>query len=633
MNPRSFSAIVGLGLLLTAGQATALISFGPPGALNSTAASDSDDQADEDIDGEIALANDAVSTWVAVWSSDNSLGGTIGGDGDLLFSRSTDDGATWSSAAALYPNAATDGVATDSEPRVAAGASNVWVTVFASTTDLAGGTSDIDVFYSRSTNDGATWSDPVRLNSGGVGDGIFDQDFQPSIATDGFGKWLAVWKLQALGGPTYNQTYYAYSTDNGATWSAQQTLGGQQTVNIGLGQGTAVVYHLGEFVVAWGSTEDFLANGNDGDIVYSRIDAGVFNAEPAGLLNSNGNLDTGADIYPSLANFGSTIVAVWESNENLSGSGIDDDILVARSPNFGSSWGAPGLLASNATSDVGDDHNPSIASDGGAFVVAWDSNDPLDKLTKTDGDILTVRSTDVGVTWTDVAPLASTAGKDKGEDVMPAVVANAATNTWAIAWESTDTLGNTLGVDEDILVSYAAQDCPSSPVAAATCFEPTAAGASSLTIKENGAKDSIGWKWNKGEDVDKAVDIGNPLTTAAYAFCLYDESAGVPELITELDIPAGGNCFSKPCWKETTPGYSYKHKYGSASGLSLTAGTGGKAKASVKAKTGFAAPDLPLSQDQQVSVRLHNTTNGKCFAAEFTNNAANDAGIFKAKSD
>ncbi|HYC01081.1 MAG TPA: sialidase family protein [Candidatus Limnocylindrales bacterium] len=633
MNPRLFLVAALLGLLLPASQALALISFGAPGALNSTAAADSDDQANEDVDAQPDVASDGIATWVSVWSSDNSLGGTIGADSDILFARSADDGATWSSASALFSGAATDGVASDTEPRVAASTSGVWVAVFASTTNLAGGSGDLDVFFSRSTDNGGTWSNPARLNSDGASDGILDQDFQPSIATDGAGKWVAVWKLQALGGPTFNQTYYSVSTNNGFSWSSQLPLGSQQTANIGLGQGTDVVFNGSDFVAVWGSTDDVSGNGIDGDILYAIIDGGTLTAGAEGVLNSNGGTDSGADIYPSLAVDGTTVVATWQSNENLSGSGTDSDILVSRSTTGGSSWSAVTLLADNAISDIGADERPSVATDGEEFIVVWGSDDPLGKLTKTDGDILTVRSSDGGVSWTSVAPLASTAGKDKGADSLPAIAADGNSDTWAVVWESTDTLFNTLGVDEDILFSHAEQNCPSAPVAAATCFEPTQAGASSLTIKENGAKDSLGWKWNKGQDVDKAADLADPLTTADYVFCLYDETGETPTLIAELDVPAGGNCFSKPCWKETTTGYSYKHKYGSASGMSVFAGTGGKAKASVKAKTGFAAPSLPLDQDSQVSARLHNLSNSKCFAAEFSGNAANDAGLFKAKSD
>jgi hypothetical protein len=41
------------------------------------------------------VTTDGQGTWVAVWDSTDSLGGTIGTDGDILVARSTDGGLTW----------------------------------------------------------------------------------------------------------------------------------------------------------------------------------------------------------------------------------------------------------------------------------------------------------------------------------------------------------------------------------------------------------------------------------------------------------------------------------------------------------------------------------------------------------
>ena len=54
------------------------------------------------------MTTDGAGNWVAVWDSGDSLGGTIGTDHDILVSRSSDAGATWTAPAALNTNAATD---------------------------------------------------------------------------------------------------------------------------------------------------------------------------------------------------------------------------------------------------------------------------------------------------------------------------------------------------------------------------------------------------------------------------------------------------------------------------------------------------------------------------------------------
>ncbi|MGB2984614.1 MAG: sialidase family protein, partial [Phycisphaerae bacterium] len=73
-----------------------------PEPLNTNAASDTG------WDWRPQLTTDGAGNWVAVWESYENLGGTIGTDYDILFSRSIDNGANWSPPAALNTNAASD---------------------------------------------------------------------------------------------------------------------------------------------------------------------------------------------------------------------------------------------------------------------------------------------------------------------------------------------------------------------------------------------------------------------------------------------------------------------------------------------------------------------------------------------
>lgn len=634
---RVHRSIVAVAMVLAAAApASALISFAPLEALNSTAASDESDPANDDVEKEVAMANDGATTWVAIWASDNSLGGTIGGDFDILFERSTDDGYSWTAAAPLTADAATDAAAADSEPAIASGSGNVWVAVWSSNNTL-GGTigNDNDIVFSRSTDDGATWSAAAAINSGAAADGNVDLDFQPSIATDGAGRWLVAWKHSSQAGidPAGDQVFFSRSTDNGATWSAQQALGALQPPPTGLDQGVSVAWNGTSFLVVWGSIQNLGANGIDGDILSATISVPAFTVTGPALVNSNAATDSAADLYPSVAADGSDVVVAWESTENVGGAGTDFDILYSTSSDGGSTWSAVAPLASNATSDTGSDNSANVGFGDGTFFVTWDSNDDLSKTIKTDRDILFVRSDDGGGTWTDVASFAGNANKDKGDDIEPYAAANDSTGTWVVAWESTDNLSKSIGGDEDILYMRSAQDCPASPVAAASCFESTASGKSLVMIKELANKDFLLWKLVKGAAVDKAMHLADPTTTDDYVLCLYDESADTPDLTVELDIPAGGNCFAKPCWLDKPTGYLYKHKFGAASGLTLISGATGKSKVILKAKGAFRAPPLPLDQDSTVGVRLHNLGNGECFAADFSSFLSNDAAIFKAKSD
>ena len=106
------------------------------------------------------MTTDGAGHWVAVWASDDSLGGTIGTDDDILVARSTDNGATWTAPAALNTNAATDS-GYDEEPQVTTDGAGHWVAVWHSD-DSLGGTigTDWDILVARSTDNGATWTAP-----------------------------------------------------------------------------------------------------------------------------------------------------------------------------------------------------------------------------------------------------------------------------------------------------------------------------------------------------------------------------------------------------------------------------------------------------------------------------------------
>ena len=372
--------------ILAARSADNGVTWTAPAALNSNAATDSGN------DWSPQVTTDGAGNWVVVWWSEDDLGGTIGTDGDILVSRSTDYGATWTAAATLNTNAATDS-GYDVSPEVTTDGASNWVAVWQSG-DSLGGTigTDYDILVSRSTDNGATWTAPVALNTNAASDS--GEDLAPQVTTDGAGKWLAAWHSYGTFGWDYD-IVVSRSTNNGATWTA-----------------------------------------------------------PA-ALNSNAASDSGWDYAPELATDGAgNWVAVWQSNENLGGTiGTDPDILVARSTDNGVTWMAPAALNSNAASDSGPDYTPNVATDGaGNWVAVWDSEDSLGGTIGTDGDVLVSRSTDNGATWTAVGTLNTNAANDSGHDAFPRVATDGAGN-WLTVWESNENLGGTIGTDRDILGS------------------------------------------------------------------------------------------------------------------------------------------------------------------------------------
>lgn len=100
-NKRTLSwAAIAFGLFLSiTGTGALALEFGPPSFL-----SDVPDQ----YPSRPQVITDGAGNWLAVWHSQDSLGGSIGTDQDILISRSTDNGVNWSAPVALNSNAASD---------------------------------------------------------------------------------------------------------------------------------------------------------------------------------------------------------------------------------------------------------------------------------------------------------------------------------------------------------------------------------------------------------------------------------------------------------------------------------------------------------------------------------------------
>ena len=427
-----------------------------PQPLNTNAAIDSG----EDLAPQ--LATDGAGHWVALWWSVDDLGDTIGTDSDILFARSSDDGATWTAPAPLNSNAAVD-TGEDRDAAITTDGLGNWVAVWWST-DSLGGTigQDTDILVARSNDNGATWTTPAPLNTNAGTDSGDDGTFQsltgPQIATDTLGNWVAVWQSREEFDGTLGDDWdilIARSTNNGATWTAPAPLNGNAGSDKGPFSGDTrpqiSTDGTGHWMTVWNTQNDFGGTlGFDSDLMFSlSVDNGVIWSDPT-PLNNNASTDSGFDVFPQLT-VGSAgdWMAIWQSDDDVEGQG-DWDVYFSRSTNFGADWSDPQPLNSNAATDEYADEHPQLTTDGqGNWFAVWQSRE---NTIGVDHDILFTLSTNNGNTWTTPVALNSDADSDSFSDKDPQLATDGAGN-WVAVWVSWNDQDGTIGNDRDILTA------------------------------------------------------------------------------------------------------------------------------------------------------------------------------------
>jgi len=422
--------------------------FSPIAPLNSNAATDSQ------TDLESSLSTDGAGNWVCIWNSNDDLGGTIGLDSDILVARSSNDGNSWTSLAVLNSNAATD-TGNDFAPVIATDGAGNHIAVWFSNDTLGGTTgTDNDILFSVSANNGLSWSAVAALNTNAASDTGHDR--RPYIASNGAGQWVCVWHSDdSIGGSgTDNDILASTSSNNGTSWSAPTIVNTHATTDTGSDTGAKIATDgAGNWIAVWQSQDSLGGTiGTDNDILYSRSANNGASWSAVAILNTNAATDTGSDANVKLAcDGGNNWVAIWPSNENIGGSGTDNDILVARSSNDGVSWSSPALLNANATTDTAADALPHLATDGaGRWLAVWNSGDSLGGSVGPDDEIFISESLDNGATWNGPFALNSNAATDVGFDVFAQIASDGADN-WVATWNTADSLGGTIGNDGDIV--------------------------------------------------------------------------------------------------------------------------------------------------------------------------------------
>lgn len=279
------------------------------------------------------ITTDSSGVIYVVWESDTLNMG-------VLFSRSTDGGATFSAPMILSTNTA-GSVGPEIAVDLSGGVSVVWE-------DDNQGTADVS--FSHSADHGATFSAAKSLSLN-VGNSV-----TPQVGLDSTGNINVVW---ANNSPSHFDAFFARSTDKGATFSTPKNLssgtGDAKTPQIAVDAG-------GNIDVVWADNTPPVSNA---DIYFARSsDGGTTFSSPQNISN-----DSGLSGNPWLTvDAGGNIDVAWE--DNTPG---NQDIFFARSTNSGASFSTP----LNLSSDTGLSLAPDMAADKtGNLNVAWQDSTP-----------------------------------------------------------------------------------------------------------------------------------------------------------------------------------------------------------------------------------------------------------------
>lgn len=308
----------------------------------------------------------AGGTWTVVWTSNDPAHGGIGTDNDIIASRSTDDGATWSVPAAVNSDAATDPTTggllngrNDADPLVAASASTIivlWQRLHENDTPSV--FPNTGCYIARSIDSGATWSGPTPIAVGD--DNICPVLFEirAGFATDGAGTWSTV---QSGGGQ-------ATSTDDGITWSLRDLVDGESTSDPDL---------------AYANGTWLLANKQSltGLIQVQRSLSGPENFEPNPIAVSGfGSLYEDDQFYPTIAHDGLSWLVGWAGTSTIDASIV---LGVAQSFDNGIVWeSSVPVLPGGGRDLLANRHSPIVTfGSGQALMVASESDGTNSQIT------------------------------------------------------------------------------------------------------------------------------------------------------------------------------------------------------------------------------------------------------------
>ncbi len=322
-------------------------------------------------------------------------------------------------------------------PSIATDSDGAWIAVWRQANE-----SGCDLVASRSDDDGRTWSavETIVVDAP-VNSPRVSCDAEPRLAADG-DAWIAMWIERPLQPSTYHALLrMSRSVDRGRTWSNASTIYGAAD--------TSTIYDFdfeavgnGHWLAAW-PIQSWTSSGSGyssrSSVFVSRsIDRGGSWSTPEAIASEEGKNGLapyylGVVLAADLR--GKVLLATGLMQYSLDGnSDGDGDLVLIRSSDEGRSWSSPRSILPYADSDVANDGEPSLATDReGHWLLSWITSQKLPRSDGLDDDVAVAQSTDNGASWTRPEGLHARFETDRRSDRRVEVVSRGAGN-WLAVW-------------------------------------------------------------------------------------------------------------------------------------------------------------------------------------------------------
>lgn len=323
------------------------------------------------------------------------------GRSDIYFSRSTDGGATWSSNRRLDTDA--PGAASSSEAAIAVSGRSIFV-VWRDTRN-SGAFTYTDLYFNRSLDRGLTWM-PSDVQ---VDLPVPTNSYDPQIAAVGSSVYVT-WTDTSKFAPN---VFFHRSTDSGTTWPHPIVQLNTNPPGVRHAKVPQIAAVGSSVYVLWSDSRNAGVTQFTEDVYFNRSADGG-----ATWLSSDVRLDTDPagsawSSAPRIAASGSFVYATWYDGRN-----VGFDIYFNVSPDGGATWRTADVRLNTNALGTAASSRPAIAASDSSVYVAWQDD------RNGNGDIYFNRSTDNGTTWLASDVRVDTDPPGSGYSFSPAIAAS-----------------------------------------------------------------------------------------------------------------------------------------------------------------------------------------------------------------